>query len=76
VVVSALKRAEDGGGVILRCYETNGDGAAARIALGAWNRVIETDLGPTEIKTYFVPDDESQPVREVNLVEWDEPSTL
>jgi alpha-mannosidase len=72
MAVTALKRAEDGGGVIVRCFETNDRHTRATIELTAWSRSIDVELRPTEIKTLFVPDDPSQPVREVNLIEWDE----
>jgi alpha-mannosidase len=70
VVVSALKRAEDGNGVIVRLFETDGRGARAQVHLRAWDRTLDVDLGPSEIKTILVPDDGSEPVREVNLIEW------
>ncbi len=71
VAVTALKRAEDGGGTIIRCFETNDRLSRATIELTAWDRSIDVMLAPTEIKTFLVPDDKSQPVREVNLIEWD-----
>lgn len=70
VIVSALKRAEDGDGVIVRCCETNGRESNARIVLEAWDRAIDVELRPTELKTFLVPYDPDQPVREVNLIEW------
>jgi alpha-mannosidase len=70
VMVTALKRSEDGDGTILRVFETDGRGSGAQIVLGPWNRTIEVDLGPTELKTFLIPDDPAQPVREVNLLEW------
>ncbi|RPI98118.1 MAG: alpha-mannosidase, partial [Chloroflexi bacterium] len=72
IVVSAVKQAEDGDDLILRCYETARAATAARISLPAWNRVIEAQFGPCEIKTFRVPRDASQPVLETNLLEDDE----
>src|SRR6185503_8302769 len=69
VALTVLKRAEDGDDLIVRCVETHGARAAARIDLTAWNRVIEAELGPLEIKTFCVPRDPAAPVREVDLLE-------
>ena len=69
IVMSALKPAEDGGAVILRCYETDRVATSARIRLPAWNREIEADFGPCEIKTFRIPDLDSEPVTETNLLE-------
>lgn len=34
-----------------------------------WDREIATSLGASEIRTLLVPDDPSQPFREVDLIE-------
>lgn len=72
LVVSVVKKAEDSDDLIIRCYETAGVGAAGVIRLPAFNRVIEADFGPCEIKTFRVPLDANQPVVETNLLEWTE----
>jgi alpha-mannosidase len=69
VVVSVVKRDEDGtGAVVLRGYETAGrpaDGVTIRL----FGREIRTDFGAHEIKTLLVrPDAEAV---EVDLLEWD-----
>jgi alpha-mannosidase len=69
VALSALKRAEDGDDLVVRCVETHGVAAEARIQLAAWDRVIEARFAPLEIKTFRVPRDPSSPVREVDLLE-------
>ncbi|MDX1993269.1 MAG: glycoside hydrolase family 38 C-terminal domain-containing protein [bacterium] len=69
VIVSVVKQWEDGDDLIVRAYETNRTTAHARIHLPKFNRTIEADFGPCEIKTFRVPRDESQPVVEVNLLE-------
>jgi alpha-mannosidase len=71
VVVSVIKRAEDGDDLILRCFETSGVETEATIRLPHWNREIRTCFGPNEIKTFRVPLDEDAPVRETNLIEWE-----
>jgi alpha-mannosidase len=72
VVVSVMKRAEDGDATILRAYETSGNRARATIHLSAWDRTIEAEFGPCEIKTFRIPDGESESVVETNLLEWTE----
>ncbi|HEU5055694.1 MAG TPA: glycoside hydrolase family 38 C-terminal domain-containing protein [Kofleriaceae bacterium] len=69
VALAVLKPAEDGGDLIVRCVETHGVAAAARIELAAWRRFIEAGFAPLEIKTFRVPRDPSAPVREVDLLE-------
>ena len=72
LVVSALKKAEDNDDMIVRVYETAGVGATGTIHMPHWNRTITARFGPSEIKTFRVPKDESQPVMETNLLEWEE----
>jgi len=69
VVLSALKEAEDGGALIVRCYESEGREVAATIELPRWSRRIEASFGACEIKTFHVPDDPHVPVTEVDLLE-------
>jgi alpha-mannosidase len=70
IVVTALKQAEDGADTILRCSETAGVTTDATLRLPAWNRTIEATFTPFEIKTFRVPKDQTQPVRETDLIEW------
>jgi alpha-mannosidase len=60
VVLTAVKRGEDGG-TVLRAYETAGRAARARLEL--LGDVVEADFGPHEIKTF-------RDGVEVNLLEW------
>ncbi len=71
VVVDALKRAEDADGVVVRCHETAGRAVRATLRLPLWDRTIEADFAPCELKTFHLPDDPALPVREVSLIEWD-----
>lgn len=50
VVVTTVKGAEDGGGYVVRAYESAGRPASARIEL--LGRAIEADFGANEIKTF------------------------
>ncbi|HEX7064285.1 MAG TPA: glycoside hydrolase family 38 C-terminal domain-containing protein [Bacillales bacterium] len=72
VVVSALKKAEDNDDLILRCHETTNHAAAATIRLPKWERAIEAQFGPSEIKTFRIPKDIAKPVVETDLLEWSE----
>ena len=70
VVVAALKQAEDGDDLILRCYESTKTATAAMIRLPHWERTIEASFRPGEIKTFRIPRDAAAPIVEVNLLEW------
>ncbi len=70
LMVTVLKEAEDGDGLILRAYETSGAAAHAQIQLPALGRIIESDFGAAEIKTFHIPSDPAQAVTERNLLEW------
>jgi len=69
ILVTVLKQAEDSDALILRAYESVGAATHATLSLPHWARVIETDFGPCEIKTFRVPHDPAQPVTETNLLE-------
>ncbi|MBW7459259.1 hypothetical protein K0U00_34925, partial [Paenibacillus sepulcri] len=70
VLVSVVKKSEDNDDLIVRAYETTRTGTRAVISLPKWNRTIEADFGPCEIKTFRIPKDAGQPVTETNLIEW------
>jgi alpha-mannosidase len=69
ILVSALKQAEDSLDLIVRCVETNKEATHATICLPKWNRAIEADFAPCEIKTFRIPKDHAQPVVETDLLE-------
>ncbi|MFW5696548.1 MAG: glycoside hydrolase family 38 C-terminal domain-containing protein [Phototrophicaceae bacterium] len=71
VLVSVLKQAEDNDDLIIRAYETAKIATTGTIRLPKWDRTIEVDFAPCEIKTFRVPRDPSQPVVETDLLEWD-----
>jgi alpha-mannosidase len=66
VVVTAVKAAEDGDGVVVRAYESAGRASGARIEV--LGRTIDADFGANEIKTFVVPRDGGD-VRETDLLE-------
>jgi alpha-mannosidase len=70
VVVTVIKRAEDDSALVVRAYESAGRDARARIELPLAGRVLEAEFRAHEIKTFRVPSAASEPVAEVNLLEW------
>ncbi len=70
VLVSAVKKAENNDDLIVRCYETTRVQTTATISLPHWNRTIQAVFAPCEIKTFRVPQDQTRPIVENNLLEW------
>lgn len=70
VIVSIVKQAEDNTDWVVRCVETAKTAIRANICIPLLNRTIEAQFGPSEIKTFRIPTDPSQPVVETNLLEW------
>jgi alpha-mannosidase len=68
VVVSVLKKAEEGEDLIVRCYETDGRPGEATLDLGLLKRRWSGKFRPFEIKTLRVPA-AGEEIREVNLLE-------
>jgi alpha-mannosidase len=75
VMVTALKGTEDatdapgGADVVVRAVETRGEDGRSRIELPLLGRTIEEDFGPSQLRTFVVPADPAEPVREVDLIE-------
>ncbi len=69
ILVSAMKEAEDGDGIIVRAYETMRHDTTCTIKLPFLERVIKTQFSPCEIKTFKIPYDKSAEVIEVNMLE-------
>lgn len=67
VVVSVLKKAEDGEDYILRAYETAGRATEATLDLAFLKRKWSGKFRASEIKTLRIP--QTGPIREVNLLE-------
>ncbi len=72
VVLSVLKHAEDGEGIVVRAYETTRNAITTTIRLPFLERTFEARFGPAEIKTFVVASDPNRPVIETNLLEWQE----
>ena len=69
IIVSVVKKAQDGQDVVLRCYETDHRPTQARIRLMG-GRTIKAEFGPCEIKTLRVPRELALPVVETNMLEF------
>ncbi len=69
VIAEVLKLSEDGLAYILRCYEINGESADVTISLPYISRCINTVFSSHEIKTFYIPFDSSQEIRETNFLE-------
>jgi alpha-mannosidase len=68
IVVSAVKKAEDGEDLIVRCYETEGRATTATLDLALVGRRWTGTFRPLEIKTLLVPRAGGE-IREVNALE-------
>jgi alpha-mannosidase len=69
VVLTALKRAEDGGAFIARCAETAGRAVRASIDMPLLARSFAADFGPFALRTIRIPDDPEAPIVETGIVE-------
>lgn len=69
LIVSTLKKSEDGEDLIIRIYETDGISVQGKVLLPGLNRRIEAAFGPNEIKTFRIPPDPSLTVTETDLIE-------
>ena len=69
-MISAVKRAEDNCGTVLRAYETNGKHTSADFSGALIGKSLETHFAPFEIKTFYFPDNGGD-VREVLITEFE-----
>lgn len=69
VNVSALKLAEDGEGWVVRCVETLGRRASGKVDLSLLGRMLEIEMSPWEIATFYIPRETDKPALKVNLLE-------
>ena len=67
IIAQVLKPAEDGGGCVLRLYETAGRAVEATIDLPLLNRAFTVSLGRHEVKTLFIPSEGA--VQETDFIE-------
>ena len=69
VIVTAVKEAEDGDGVVIRAYNSKAEAADAVIDAAFMGKTIKAGFAPREIKTFKLPYNGGAAV-EVNLLEW------
>ena len=74
VIVSVVKQAQENDDIVIRCYETDKVATRATIRMPRWDRILEADIAPCEIKTFRIPRDSTLPVIETNLLAWPEAS--
>ncbi len=67
--MTAQKNSEDGQGYVLRCYESSGQACQAKISLPFLARSWQAEFTACQIKTFYIPAEPAEPVREVNLLE-------
>jgi alpha-mannosidase len=72
VMVTVLKKAEEGDDLIVRAVETSGAAVRGVIRLPVWDRVIEADFAPGDIRTFRVPRDPALPASDTSLIEIDD----
>ena len=70
VLISAIKQAEDGDGVIIRAYEAFKQHVDAVIDVGFMGKKITAHFNPCEIKTFKIPYSTDGEITETNLLEW------
>jgi alpha-mannosidase len=68
VLLSALKRAESGEGIVLRFFEPTGQGGSTRVSIPPLDLDFQVTLGPFELKTLVV-DPVSRTWMETDLLE-------
>jgi len=69
IVVTAVKPAMDGQGVILRAYESAGRDTACVFFMPLLRREFAARYAANQVKTFRVPSNPAEPVTEVNLLE-------
>jgi len=69
--LSALKRAEDEKGYVIRLQNTSDQSQSAQLHLPLLKRELTLELRPWEIRSCYLPDDANLPVRDVLLTEFD-----
>ena len=70
VIVSALKRSEDGKGLVIRLYETDGKTANVKVSGGVLPTCLEATLTPYSFETFYIADGENE-WKKVLLTEYD-----
>ena len=69
VIVSVLKKHEDSGKLVMRLYETNGEGTEVRINLPFVGKKFKARFKPFEIKTLLIPKARGR-IKELGMLEF------
>jgi len=69
ISITAVKKAEDNDDLILRCVELLGKSARGTIAITPLQRMLPIEIKPCEIKTFRIPVNPDEAVKEVDLLE-------
>ncbi|MCL2461332.1 MAG: hypothetical protein FWF44_01590, partial [Defluviitaleaceae bacterium] len=69
VVVTAVKPAMDGRGVVLRAYESAGCDTVCDIRLPLSGRSFTASFGANQVKTFRIPENLADEIMEVDLME-------
>lgn len=69
--VGAIKPSEDGNGFVLRLSETTGNRQVAHIDLHLFDRQLDLEFSPFQIKSLLIPRDPSSAPKEIDLTELD-----
>ena len=71
MIISAIKRSEDGKGTVVRVYETDGKDVEFTASGTLLKRPLTAKITKYSVDTYYLPDDGSA-WRKVLLTEYDE----
>ncbi len=71
IILSAFKRSEDGTGLVVRAYETDGVETVAHISGAALPVPLEATFTPYSVNTYYLADG-ADTWKEINFIEMDE----
>jgi len=69
VIVSVIKMAEAGGDIVIRCREILGATTETILEIPFLHRQINVSLTGWQVKTYLVPRDLNEPLKETSFVE-------
>jgi alpha-mannosidase len=69
ILLSAVKGAEDGDGLVLRAFNCAETAAEAKLDLPQWGWQVQTRFEPFEVKTFKISANPLLPIRETDLLE-------
>ena len=65
IIVTAVKKHEDGDSTVIRCYES--ENIDTDVTISVFGKKIETHFSHNEVKTFIVGDDN---IRQTDFIEW------